>query len=85
MSIICVCVCVLLSCVTLCNPMDVAFQAPLSVEFSRHKYWSGLPFSLPGHLPDPGIEPTSLMSPALAGRLFIADATWEAPEMNVML
>ena len=44
---------------TLCNPMDVACQAPLSMEFSRQEYWSGLPFSSPGDLPDPGIEPRS--------------------------
>ena len=38
----------------------VAYQAPLSMEFSRQEYLSGLPFSTPGDLPDPGIEPTSL-------------------------
>ena len=42
------------SCLTLCGPM-----APLSLELSRQEYWSGLPFPLPGHLPDPGIEPES--------------------------
>ena len=45
----------------------VACQAPLSMEFSRQEYWSGLPFPSPGHLPNPGIKPVSLMSPALAG------------------
>ena len=45
----------------------VAHQAPLSMEFSRHVSWSGLPFPSPGDLPDPGIEPMSLASPALAG------------------
>ena len=45
----------------------VASQVPLSMEFSRQEYWSGLPFPPPGNLPDPGIEPMSLMSPALAG------------------
>ena len=40
------------------------------MKFSRQKYWSGLPFSPPEDLPDPGIEPTSLASPALAGRFF---------------
>ena len=44
-----------------------ACQVPLSVGFSRQEYWSGLPLSPPGDLPDPGIEPTSLMPPALAG------------------
>ena len=41
---------------TLCNPVTVA---PLSMEFSRHEYWSGLPFPSPGDLPNPGIEPES--------------------------
>ena len=48
----------------------VAHQAPLSMEFSRQEYWSGLPCPPPGDLPDPGIEPKSLMSPALAGAFF---------------
>ena len=63
----CVCACsVTQSCLTLCDPMDyIACQAPLSIGFSRQEYRSGLPCSSPGHLPDPGIEPVSLMSPAL--------------------
>ena len=48
----------------------VACQAPLSMEFSRQEYWSGLPFPTPGDLPNPGSEPTSLASPVLAGRFF---------------
>ena len=44
---------------------------PLSRAFSRQEYWSGLPCPPPGDLPDPGIEPTSLRSPALAGRFFL--------------
>ena len=51
----------------------VACQAPLSMEFSRQEYWSGLPFPTPGDLPDPGIEPTSLASPALAGGFFTTE------------
>ena len=48
------------SCLTLCDPMEsVAYQAPLSMEFSRQEYWSGLPFPSPGDLPNPGIEPGS--------------------------
>ena len=39
------------------TPWTVAYQAPLSMGFSRQKYWSGLPFPSPGDLPDPGIEP----------------------------
>ena len=42
--------------------------------------WSGLPCSPPGDLPDPGIEPAFLMSPALADELFSTAATWEAQE-----
>ena len=41
------------------TPWTVACQAPLSMEFSRQQYWSGLPFPSPGDLPDPGIEPKS--------------------------
>ena len=52
----------------------IACQAPLSMGFSRQEYWSGLPCSPPGDLPDPGIEPTSLMSPALAGGFFTTSA-----------
>ena len=48
----------------------VACQALLSMGFSRQEYWSGLPNPPPGDLCDPGIEPVSLVSPALAGRLF---------------
>ena len=57
-----------LSCVwLLVTPWTVARQAPLSMGFSRQEYWSGLPCPLPGDLPDTGIKPRSLMSPALAG------------------
>ena len=49
-----------LSCVRLfAIPWTVAYQAPLSMEFSRQAYWSGLPFPSPGDLPNPGIEPRS--------------------------
>ena len=41
------------------TPWTVAHQAPLSMDFSRQEYWSGLPFSSPGDLPDPGIKPRS--------------------------
>ena len=46
-------------CPTLVTPWTVACQDPLSMEFSRQEYWSGLPFPPPGDLPDPGIEPRS--------------------------
>ena len=45
-------------------------QASLSMEFSRHKHWSGLPFPSPEDLLYPGIKPASLESPTLAGRFF---------------
>ena len=60
------------------TPLIVASQAPLSTGFSRQRSWNGLPFSPPGDLPDPGIKPTSLMSPALAGGLFTTHTTGEA-------
>ena len=49
------------------------------MEFSRQEYWSGLPCPSSGDLPDPEIEPTSHVSPALAATFFIISATWEAP------
>ena len=48
----------------------IAFQALLSMGFFRQEYCSGLPCPSPGNLPDPGIKPAFLMSPALAGRFF---------------
>ena len=57
----------------------VAHQAPLSMGFSREEYWSGFPCPPPRDLPNPGIKPASLMSPALAGRFFTTSATWEPP------
>ena len=56
----------------------VAHQAPLSKAFSRQEYWSGLPCPPPGNLLDPGIKPVSHTSPALAGKFFTTDTTWEA-------
>ena len=63
---LCVCVCVCMcaqSCLTLCNPWIVVYQALLSMEFFRQEYWSELLFLSPGDLPNPGIELTSLESP----------------------
>ena len=57
-----------------------ALQAPLSVGFSRQEYWSGLPCPPPGDLPNPGVKPTSLKSPALAGGFFTTSTTWGAQE-----
>ena len=54
-------------------PWTLVHQAPLSMEFPRQEYWSGLPFPSPGDLPDPRIELTSPVSPALAGGLFTTE------------
>ena len=63
------------SCVQLfVTPWTVVHQAPLSMRFSRKEYWSGYPFASPGDLPNSGIEPMSLMSPALAGVFFTTSA-----------
>ena len=60
----------------------VAQQAPLTMGFSRQEYWSGLPFPSSGNLPNLGIKPTSLMSPALSGGFFTTSAAWEALVIN---
>ena len=74
-SLTCVCV---LTHVWLCvTPWTVTHHAPLSMGFSRLVYWSGLPFSALGDLPDPGIKSASLMSLALAGGFFTTSAIWE--------
>ena len=57
----------------------VALQAPLSMGFSRQEFWSGLLCPPSRDLSDLGIKPMSLISPALAGRFFNTNATWEAP------
>ena len=60
-------------CQTLVTLWTVAFQAPLSMDFSRQEYWSGLPCPAPGDLPDSGKEPRSLKAPALQADLFTAE------------
>ena len=65
-------------------PWAIAHQVPLSMEFSGQEYWSVLPCPPPGDLPDPGIEPASFASPALAAGFFTTSATWEAP-LNYLL
>ena len=64
------------------TPWTVARQAALSMGFSRQEYWSGLPCPFPGDLSDPGIKPTSLLSPALwADSLLLSHK--ESPEFTV--
>ena len=76
---LCVCMLSHLSCVRLfATHSTAAGQAPLSMGFSRQEYWSELPRPSPGDVPDPGIKPASLKSPALAVRFFITSATWGA-------
>ena len=60
------------------GPMDYSCQAPLSTEFSRQEYWTGLPFPTPGDLPNSGFETASLASSALAGRYVTTSSTWGA-------
>ena len=60
---------------TLLWPRGLAHQATLSMWFSKQEYWSGLPFPSPGDLPDPGIEPVSLV---LAGEFFTTEALGKA-------
>ena len=70
----------LLSCVWLfVTPWTVSHQAPLSMEFSRQEYWSGLPCLPPRDLPNPGNKPMSLISPTLASGFCNTSTTWEAP------
>ena len=76
--------CLVLACLVISDsatPWPVACQVPLSMEFSRQEYWSGLPFPSSGDLPDPGIEPIFLAfpaSPAWAGWFFTSWTTGEA-------
>ena len=62
----------------LATPWTAARQAPLSMGVSRQEHWSGLRCPSPADLPDSGIKPVSLISPALAGWFFTTSSTWEA-------
>ena len=80
----CVCMLSSFSCVWLFATIwTVACQAPLPMGFSRQEYWSGLPCPPPGNLPDPGIKPQSVISPALEGRFYTISATWEAQKNGI--
>ena len=64
------------------TPWTVAYQAPLSMEFSRQEYWSELPFPIPGDLPSPRIEPMSITWVSCIGRWILYHCTtWEAPHI----
>ena len=74
----------MLNCIRLfVTPWTVARQAALSMEFSRQEYWSRFPVPTPGDLPDSGIEPTSLESPALAGRVFTTELPTPVPPSSL--
>ena len=64
--------------VRLCVALWTVASRALSMGFSRQEYWSELACPSLGYLPNPGIEPTSRMSPASAGRFFTTSATWKA-------
>ena len=66
------------SCVRLLVTLwTIAHQSPLSIGFSRQEHWSGLPCPPPGYLPNPGLKPVPLKSPALADGFFTTSTTWE--------
>ena len=67
---------------TLRDPMDCSLPGSSVMGFPKQKYWSGLLFLSPGDLPDPGIKPGSLTSPALAGKFFTTGTTWEAQSLS---
>ena len=64
------------------TPRTAADQAPLSMQFSRQEYWSGLPFPPSGNLPDPGIETVSPTSLSLAGRFFTTEPSGKPKYLN---
>ena len=83
-----VCTKLLQLCSPLCDPMDYSPPptpppAPLSMGFSRQKYWSGLPCPPSGDLPNSGTELMSPEYPALAGGFFTTSGSWEALPLNV--
>ena len=71
--------CAQVLCLTLCDPLTIAERTTLSMGFSRKEYWSELPFASPGDLPNSGIKPASLVSPALVGGVFITEPPTKPP------
>ena len=68
-------------CPTLATPWTVACQTPLSMGFSRQRYWSGSPFPSPEDLPDPGIEPRA---PALQADSLLTELQGKIKKMIYM-
>ena len=77
---VCVIAKLLRSCPTVCNLMDYSPPSSLSMGFSKLEYWSGLPSLPPGDLSDPGIEPGSPMSPALASGYLTTELPGKPPD-----
>ena len=75
-SRLCFCCLVAKSCPFVCDLMDCSPPGPVSMEFPRKEYWSGLPFPIPGDFPDPGIRPESSAS---AGRFFTTEPAGKTP------
>ena len=65
--------------------MDYSQPYPLSMGFPRQEYWSGLPFPPPGDLHDPGMEPASPESPALAGGFFTTETPGKPLKRQVLV
>ena len=78
---VCCCCSVAQLCPTLATPWTVAYQAPLSMEFSKQEYQSGLSFPSPGDIPDPGMKSTSA---ALAGELFTTEPPGKSTSKHVL-
>ena len=74
---LCVCACTYSQIQLVVTPWTAARQASLSLGFPRQEYWGGLPFLCPEDLPDPGIEPVSLASPASADGFFTTVPPWK--------
>ena len=72
-------------CPTLCNAMDCSPWGSSVHGISQQGYWSGLPFSSPGDLPNPGIKLASSVSPALAGRFFTTELPDEFLTMQTLV
>ena len=67
------------------HALAIAHQAPLSMGLPRQEFWSGLLFPSPGDLPEAGIEPVSLASPALAGGLFATEPPGKPTKFHEMV
>ena len=70
-------------CPNLCNPMNHSKPGSSVHGILRQEYWSGVPYPPTRDLPNPRTKPTSLLPPALAGRFFTNNATWEAHHIHL--